>query len=153
MRSLYDFGFHLMAFYCARPRDYLGDTPIVRAMGFPVSQHGYLGAMPPPPFSERLPFGGHVDVEVRYPLTKGYLSDTCTIAYETKAKRMRYPLCHTILKLSRSGGIRRASSQLYSVSARCEPDFHHTCSRCQVMVLKISDLLVTSMSNGIAMKL
>ena len=39
-----------MAPYCAIPRDYLSDTPLLRAMGFSVSQHGQLGAIPPPPF-------------------------------------------------------------------------------------------------------
>ena len=40
----------LVAPYCAMPRDYLSDTPLLRAMGFLVSQHGQLGAVPPPPF-------------------------------------------------------------------------------------------------------
>ena len=40
----------LVAPYCAIPRDYLSDTPLLRAMGFLVSQHGELGAIPPPPF-------------------------------------------------------------------------------------------------------
>ena len=39
-----------MAPYCAIPRDYLSDTPLLRAMGFLVSQHGQLRAIPPPPF-------------------------------------------------------------------------------------------------------
>ena len=39
-----------MAPYCAIPRDYLSDTPLLRAMGFLVSQHGKLGAIPPRPF-------------------------------------------------------------------------------------------------------
>ena len=39
-----------MAPYCAIPRDYLSDTPLLRAMGFLVSQDGKLGAIPPPPF-------------------------------------------------------------------------------------------------------
>ena len=34
----------LVAPYCATPRDYLSDTPLLRAMGFLVSQHGQLGA-------------------------------------------------------------------------------------------------------------
>ena len=50
---------HLVATYCAIPRDYLSDTPLLRAMGFLVSQHGQLGAIPPPPFSERFPLGEH----------------------------------------------------------------------------------------------
>ena len=36
-----------MAPYCAIPRDYLSDTPLLRGMGFLVSQHGQLGAIPP----------------------------------------------------------------------------------------------------------
>ena len=40
----------LVAPYSAIPRDYLGDTPLLHAMGFLVSQHGQLGAIPPPPF-------------------------------------------------------------------------------------------------------
>ena len=40
-----------MAPYCAIPRDYLSNTPLFHAMGFLVSQHGQLGAIPPfPPF-------------------------------------------------------------------------------------------------------
>ena len=35
--------------HCAIPRDYLSDTPLLRAMGFLVSQHGQLGAIPPLP--------------------------------------------------------------------------------------------------------
>ena len=38
----------LVAPYCAIPRDYLSDTPLLHAMGFLVSQHGQLGAMSPP---------------------------------------------------------------------------------------------------------
>ena len=34
----------------AIPRDYLSDTPLLRAMGFSVSRHGQLGAIPPSPF-------------------------------------------------------------------------------------------------------
>ena len=45
--------------YCAIPRDYLSDTPLLRAMGFLVSQHGQLGAIPPSPLSERFPHGEH----------------------------------------------------------------------------------------------
>ena len=57
-----------MAPYCAIPRDYLSDTPLLRAMGFSVSQHGQLGAIPPSsPFSERFPLGRACEVEVRYP--------------------------------------------------------------------------------------
>ena len=45
-----DFQFTLLvAPYCAIPRDYLSDTPLLRAIGFLVSQHGQMGAIPPPP--------------------------------------------------------------------------------------------------------
>ena len=73
-----------MAPYCAIPRDYLSDTPLLRAMGFLVSQHDQLGAIPPPPFLSVSPLesmrsGGAI------PPPKGYLSDTCAIPYENKA--------------------------------------------------------------------
>ena len=38
-----------MAPYCAIPRGYLSDTPLLHAMGFVASQHGQSGALPPPP--------------------------------------------------------------------------------------------------------
>ena len=40
---------YLVAPYCAILRDYLSDTPLLRDMGFLVSQHGQLGAIPPYP--------------------------------------------------------------------------------------------------------
>ena len=48
--SLLSLGQSLVAPYCAIPRDYLSDTPLLRALGFLVSQHGQSGAIPPPPF-------------------------------------------------------------------------------------------------------
>ena len=42
---------HLVAPYCATPRDYLSDSPpSLRGMGFLASQQGKSGAIPPPPF-------------------------------------------------------------------------------------------------------
>ena len=79
-----------------------------RAVGFLVSQHGQLGSIPPPPFSERFPLG---EVEVRYPPPpqKGYLSDTFAIPYENKANGCDTPLCDTISKryCKRYGGVSR----------------------------------------------
>ena len=82
-----------MAPYCAIPRDYLSDTPLLRAMGFLVSQHGQTGAIPPSPFLsvsleilDGMRRGGAIP-----PLPEGYLSDTCAIPYENKAKYVRYP--------------------------------------------------------------
>ena len=43
-------GVNLVAPYCAIPRDYLSDTPLLRATGFLVSQHDQFGAIPPSPF-------------------------------------------------------------------------------------------------------
>ena len=83
-------GLVLVAPYCAIPRDYLSDTRLLRAMGFLVSQHGQLGAIPPPP----------CEVEVRYPPPpqKEYLSDSGAIPFENKANGCDTPLCDTISK-------------------------------------------------------
>ena len=35
-------GIRIVALHCAIPQDYLSDTPLLRAMGFLVSQHGQL---------------------------------------------------------------------------------------------------------------
>ena len=43
-------GIGSVALRCAIPQDYLSDTPLLRAMGFLVSHHDQLGAIPPPPF-------------------------------------------------------------------------------------------------------
>ena len=88
----------LVAPYCSIPRDYLSDTPPLRAMGFLVSQHGQLGAKPPLPFLsialfESMRSGGAIP-----PPQKGYLSDTCAIPYENKANGCDTPLCDTISK-------------------------------------------------------
>ena len=88
----------LVAPYCAIPRDYLSDTPLLRAMGFLVSQHGQLGAIPPPPFSERFPLVDHAKWRCDTPPEKGYLSDTCAIPCENKANGCDTPLCDTISK-------------------------------------------------------
>ena len=57
----------LVAPYCAIPRDYLSDTPLLRAMGLLVSQHGQLGAIPPPLFLSVSALERACKVEVRYP--------------------------------------------------------------------------------------
>ena len=77
-----------MAPYCAIPRDYLSDTPLLRAMGFLVSQHGQLGAIPLPLFWAFPPWRA-CEVEVRYPPSKGvsqrYLRDTLWKQGQTRA--------------------------------------------------------------------
>ena len=81
----------VVALYCAIPRDYLSDNPLLRAMGFLVSQHGQLGAIPPPSFLSVSPWRAY-EVEVRYPLPpqRAYLSDTRAIPHKNKAKWVRY---------------------------------------------------------------
>ena len=69
----------LVAPYCAIPRDYLSDTPLLRAMGFLVSQHGQLGAIPPPPFLSVSPMKSMRSGGAIPPPQKGYLSDTGAI--------------------------------------------------------------------------
>ena len=89
----------LVAPYCAIPRDYLSDTPLLRALGFLVSQHGQLGAISPRPFSERFPIGEHAKWRCDTPPPqKGYLSDTGAIPYENKGNGCDTPLCDTISK-------------------------------------------------------
>ena len=91
-------GATLVAPYCAIPRDYLSDTPLLRAMGFLVSQHGQLGAIPPPPFLRVFPVEGMRSGGAIRPPQKGYLSDTGAIPYENKANGCDTPLCDTISK-------------------------------------------------------
>ena len=74
--------------------------PSLRAVGFLVSQHGQLGAIPPPPFLSVSPLesmrsGGAIPPP---PPQKGYLSSTCAMPYESKANGRDTPLCDTILK-------------------------------------------------------
>ena len=87
---------HSVAAYCAIPRDYLSDTPLLCAMFFfLVSQHGQLGAIPLPPFLsvslESMQSGGAIP-------QKGYLSDTCAIPLKTRQRGCDTPLCATISK-------------------------------------------------------
>ena len=88
----------LVAPYCAIPRDYLSDTPLLRAMGFLVSQHGQMGAIPPPPFLSVSPLESMPSAGAIPPPQKGYLSDTGAIPYENKANGCDSPLCDTISK-------------------------------------------------------
>ena len=104
--------------YCAIPRDDL--SPQLRAMGFLVSQHGLLGAIPPPPFLSVSPLesmrsGGAIPAP-----QKGYLSDTCAIPYENKANGCDPPtamLSRRVLRdmggVSRTGPVRERSSFIF----------------------------------------
>ena len=106
----------LVAPYCAIPRDYLSDTPLLRAMGFLVSQHSQFGAMPPPLFCAKPPSsflrvsplesmrsGGAIP-----PPHKGYLSDTCAIPSENKANGCDTPSAILSRKgIAQHGGVSR----------------------------------------------
>ena len=97
-REFQSSGKDLVAPDCAIPRDYLSDTPLLRAMGFLVSQHGQLGAIPPPPFLSVSPLESMRSGGAMPPPQKGYLSDTCAIPYKNKANGCDTPLCDTISK-------------------------------------------------------
>ena len=82
----------LVAPYCAIPRDYLSDTPLLRAMGFLVSQHGQLGAIPPPPFLSVSPLesmrsGGAIPPPPPKGVSQRYWRDTLW----KQGKWVRYP--------------------------------------------------------------
>ena len=88
----------LVAAYCAIPRDYLSDTPLLRAMGFLVSQHGQLGAIPPPLFWAFPPWRA-CEVEVRYRPSKGGISAIrAWYPMKTRQNACDAPLCDTISK-------------------------------------------------------
>ena len=81
----------LVAPYCAIPRDYLSDIPLLRTLGFLVSQRGQTGAIPPSPFLSVSPLEGMRRGGAIPPLPERYLSDTFAIPSENKAKCVRYP--------------------------------------------------------------
>ena len=99
----------LVAPYCAIPRDYLSDTPLLRAMGFLASQHGQLGAIPPPPPSERFPPWRACEVEVRYlPLKRGISAILARYPMKTRQKRAIPPSAILSRKgIARYGGVSR----------------------------------------------
>ena len=98
-----------MAPYRALPRDYLSDTLLLRAMGFLVSQHGQLGAIPPPPFLSVSPLESMLLWRCDTPPSKGvsqrYLRDTLW----KQGKWVRYPpLRYYLERVSRDmGGVSR----------------------------------------------
>ena len=72
--------------------------PITRYGVFGVSTWP-IGCNTPSPFSERFPLEEHAKWRCDTPPSKGgYLSDTCAIPYENKAKSVGYPFCDTISK-------------------------------------------------------
>ena len=89
---------NLVAPYCAIPRDYLSDTPVLRAMGFLVSQHGQVGAIPSPPFLRISPLESMRSGGAIPPPRNRYLSNTCAIPCENKANGCDTPLLRYYLE-------------------------------------------------------
>ena len=83
--------------------------PPIRAMGFLVSQHGQLGAIPPSPFSERFPLGEHAKWRCVYPPRKRGIS-AILARYPMKTRQMGAIPPSAILSrkgIARYGGVSR----------------------------------------------
>ena len=99
---------YLVAPYCAIPRDYLSDTPLLRDMGFLVSQHGKLGAMPPPPFLSISPLESMQSGGAIPPLKRGI--SAILARYPMKTRQMGAIPPSAILSrkgIARYGGVSR----------------------------------------------
>ena len=120
----------LVAPSCATPRDYLSDTPLLRAMGFLVSQHGQLGAIPPPPFLSISPLestrsGGAIHplpnnisaMPVRYPMKTRQVGAEPPSAILSRKGIARYG------GVSRTGPLSRLPFRLSSFPSFCLPSF------------------------------
>ena len=116
-----------MAPYCAIPRDYLSDTPLLRAMGFLVSQHGQSGAIPPPPFLSVSPLAEHAKrrcdtrplkrgisaILARYPMKTRQISHWAAkfaLSSPIRSSRVSGPLCEFRCLTLPEFGILRSSS-------------------------------------------
>ena len=90
---------HLAAPYCTIPRDYLSDTPLLGAMGFLVSQHGQLGAIPPLPFLSISPLESMRSGDATTPHHKRGIS-AILVRYHMKTRQngCDTPLCDLISK-------------------------------------------------------
>ena len=113
----------LVAPFCARPRDYLSDTPLLRAMGFLVSQHGQLGAIPPPlslsvSLVGSMRSGGAIPPP---PPKRGISAILARYPMKTRQMGCDIPLCDTISKgycaiwggVSRTGPLSPGSSEIF----------------------------------------
>ena len=107
------------------PRDYLSDTPLLHAMGFLVSQHGQLGAIPPSTFSERFPVesirsGGAIPPS---PLKRGI--SAISARYPMKTRQMGAIPPSAILSregIARYGGVSRTGP--LSTAEEMQPNGH-----------------------------
>ena len=88
----------LVAPYRAIPRDYLSDTPLLRAMGFLVSQHDQLSAIPPPRFLSVSPLESMRSGGAIPPLKEGISAILARYPMKNKPNGCDTPLCDTISK-------------------------------------------------------
>ena len=97
--------------------------PLLRAMGFWVSQHDQFSAIPPPPFAEPFPLGEHAQWRCNTPtkwVSQRYLRNTTW----KQGNRVRYPpLRYYLEKVLRDMGVSlRASSPQ---SEKCSEKSEH----------------------------
>ena len=81
-------------------RLYLSDPPLLRVMGFLVSQHGQLGAIPPPPslsvsHLESMQSGGAIPPQQK---KRGISAILARYPMKTRQNACDTPLCDTISK-------------------------------------------------------
>ena len=83
-----------------RVQDYLSDTPLLRAMGFLVSQHGQLAAISPSAFSELFPLGEHAKwrCDTPPPQRRGISAILARYPMKQGKKACDTPLCDRISK-------------------------------------------------------
>ena len=101
-------GITLVAPYCAIPRDYLSESPLLRAMGF-LCHNMANWVRYPPPFSERFPPWRACKAEVRYPPLKRGIS-AILARYPMKTRQMGAIPPSAILSrkgIARYGGVSR----------------------------------------------
>ena len=115
---------NLVAPYRAIPRDYLSDTPLLPAMGFLVSQHGQLGATPPPSFLSVSPLESMRSGGAIPPLKRGI--SAILARYPTKTRQTgAIHLCDTISKgyCAIWGGISHWAAKLLNEGVKTPPLF------------------------------
>ena len=112
-----------MAPYCAIPRDYLSDTPLLRAMGFLVSRFGQLGAIPHPLFLGVSPWESMRSGGAIPPLRRGI--SAILARYPLKTRQMGAIPPSAILSrkgIARYGGVSRTGPLRTSPRAK-EPNW------------------------------
>ena len=100
-----NFGPFSILYQAALSGPVLRDTARLSQRYPPIVRYGVFGVSPwpngcdtPSPFSKRSPIESMQSGGAIPPPQKGYLSDTCAIAYENKAHWCDTPLCDTISK-------------------------------------------------------